>query len=200
MALAPDDVAVAAWAWMILTAARPGEALAARWDQIDFDKGLWLNPAPKTKKAKKKKGQEEFSEPLPVPLSDLALRILEERMKTVGPAPEGPIFPGCGGAKLVYTTFATALSKASVGIDAGSPHSWRSIFADAAADRLGVARETREAALGHSLGAVEGAYRRETGVEARRLAMQAYADWLAGKGGDNVVAFGARGIAFKGRA
>jgi hypothetical protein len=37
--------------------------------------------------------------------------------------------------------------------------------------------------LGHSLGAVEGAYRRETGVETRRLLMDAYAGWLL----DNVV-------------
>jgi integrase len=192
MALAPDNVATAAWAWMILTAARPGEALAARWGQIDRDKGLWLNPAPKTKKSKKAKAgaKAETADALPVPLSSLALRILDVAARwRVGDL----VFPGRGDAKLVYTTFATALNKAGVGIDAGSPHSWRSIFADAAADRLGVARETREAALGHSLGAVEGAYRRETGVEARRLAMQAYANWLMDEK-VNVV------VPFKGRA
>jgi hypothetical protein len=69
----------------------------------------------------------------------------------------------------------------------GSPHSWRSIFADAAADRLDIQRETREAALQHSLGAVEAAYRRETGVAARAAAMQRYGDWLMGRIGDNVV-------------
>jgi hypothetical protein len=56
----------------------------------------------------------------------------------------------------------------------------------------GFRRETAEAALGHSLGAVEGAYRRETAVETRRVMMEAYVAWLAGKGADNVVAFPAR--------
>jgi integrase len=186
MALAPGNVAVAAWAWMILTAARPGEALAARWDQIDLNKKLWLNPAPKTKKAKKTKGKAkaETAEPLPVPLSDPALAILDMAVRW---RVSDLVFPGRGGAKLVYTTFVTALNKASVGVDAGAPHSWRSIFRDVVEDKCGFRRETAEAALGHSLGAVEGAYRRETGVEARRPMMAAYANWLTDE--SNVIAF-----------
>ena len=191
MALAPDNVSIACWAFMILTAARPGEAVAARWDQIDRDKKLWLNPAPKTKKAKKAKGKEkvETNDPLPVPLSDLALAILDmaERWRN-----GDFIFPGRGGAKVVYTTFVTALNKASVGIDAGAPHSWRSIFRDVVEDKCGFRRETAEAALGHSLGAVEGAYRRETGVEARIPMMAAYAAWLTEESTVNIVAFKAK--------
>jgi hypothetical protein len=78
------------------------------------------------------------------------------------------------------------------GVDAGSPHSWRSIFRDWAEDIGGFRRETAEAALGHSRGAVEKAYRRETGVEARRPMMAAYANWLTEEGEGNVVAFPAR--------
>jgi hypothetical protein len=40
-------------------------------------------------------------------------------------------------------------------------------------------------------GAVEGAYRRETGVEARAIAMQRYANWLMDEKA-NVVAFPGR--------
>jgi hypothetical protein len=177
MGLAPNNVAIAAWIFMALTAARPGEALAARWDQIDFDKNLWLNPAPKTKKTRKKaKAKTETAKPLAVPLSSLALKILD-MAKAFGSS--DLIFPSRGGSKLGHSTFATAPARA--GIDVGSPHSWRSIFRDWAEDIGGFRRETAEAALGHSLGAVEKAYRRETGVEARRPMMAAYANWLMGE-------------------
>ena len=61
-----------------------------------------------------------------------------------------------------------------MGFDIGNPHAWRSIFRDWAEDKGGFRRETAEAALGHSLGVVKKAYRRETGVEARRVMMEAY--------------------------
>ena len=93
-------------------------------------------------------------------------------------------------APLSYDAFATAPGKA--GVDAGTPHSWRSIFRDACGDRLRVDRDLAEAALSHTLGAVEGAYRRETAIEARRPVMEAYAKWLEGEPSDNVVAFPAR--------
>jgi integrase len=183
MGLAADNVAVACWAFMASTAARPGETLAARWNQIDFDKKLWMNPAPKTKKTSKK-AKMETAKPLAVPLSSAALRILD-LAKAFGSG--DLIFPSRGGGKLAHSTFAVAPTRA--GIDAGSPHSWRSIFRDFAEDIGGFRRETAEVALGHSLGAVEKAYRRETGVEARRPMMAAYANWLTGEDDGNVVAF-----------
>ena len=99
------------------------------------------------------------------------------------------MFPGLSGSPLSYTAFSRAPAKA--GIDAGSPHSWRSIFRDACGDKLRVDRDLAEAALAHSLGKVEAAYRRETAVEARRAVMEAYANWLMGEG-VNVIAFKSR--------
>jgi integrase len=163
--------------FMILTAARPSEALTARWDQIDLGKKIWLNPSSKTDK------------PLPVPLTPAALAVLE-RQASVRVGDGEAVFPGRSGSPIGYATFSAAARNAD--FDLGSPHSWRSIFADAAADKLGVARETREAALGHSLGKVEAGYRRETGVAARAAAMEAYAAWLTGTDRANVVAFPAR--------
>jgi hypothetical protein len=61
------------------------------------------------------------------------------------------------------------------------------VFRDFAEDIGGFRRETAEAALGHSLGAVEKAYRRETGVEARRVMTEAYKRWLTVE--SNVIAF-----------
>jgi integrase len=169
---AQASTALSALAFMIATAARPSEALEARWDQIDLDAKIWLNPSSKTDK------------PLPAPLSSIALAVLD-RQESIRSG--DMVFPGRGGSPVSYATFSAAAR--DIGFDLGSPHSWRSIFADAVSEKLGVSRETREAALGHSLGKVEEAYRRETGVEARRVAMEAYADWLLGRGADNVVAF-----------
>jgi hypothetical protein len=59
-------------------------------------------------------------------------------------------------------------------------------------DKCGFRRETAEAALGHSLGAVEGAYRRETAIEARTPMMQAYTQWLLGTASENIPAFPTR--------
>jgi len=52
----------------ILTAARSGEALAARWDEMDMDGKVWTVPAGRTKAAREHR----------VPLSDRALAILRE--------------------------------------------------------------------------------------------------------------------------
>jgi integrase len=127
--------------------ARPSEVLAARWDQIDLDKKLWMNPVSKTGKL------------LPVPLSSIALAILERQARVrVGDA----MFRRRG-SPASHAAFSVA--SRSVDLDIGNPHAWRSIFRDWAEDIGGFRRETAEAALGHSLGAVEKAYRRETGVE-----------------------------------
>jgi hypothetical protein len=54
----------------------------------------------------------------------------------------------------------------------------RSILRDWAGEIGFVQRETAEAVLAHALGPVEGAYNRQTGVPARRAAMEGYARWL----------------------
>jgi integrase len=180
MARAETGTAFAAWVWAIATATRPGEeALKAKWSEVDFERRTWTVPAARMKGAKGT-GREHV-----VPLSSVALRALEwQRSRRTGDA----IFPGSSGSPLSYSAFAKATGQA--GLDAGSPHSWRSIFRDWAEEIGGVSPRTAEAALAHSLGKVERAYRRETAIEARRAAMQKYADWLAGE--SNVVAFPAR--------
>ena len=122
--------------------------------------------------------------PLPVPLSPIALEVLK-RQETVRTGDK--VFPGRGGSPLHFSTFSAAPKDA--GLDIGTPHSWRSIFRDWAEDIGGFRRETAEAALAHSLGVVESAYRRETALAARTPMMAAYANWLAGEGESKVVAF-----------
>jgi integrase len=167
----------AAWAFMALTAARPSEALGTQWREVDLERALWTVPA-----TRMKGGREHV-----VPLSSAALGILElQRERRTGDA----VFPGRGGSVLAYSGFADAPMRAS--LDVGSPHSWRSIFRDCCGDRLRVDRDLAEAALAHSLGGVEGAYRRETAIEARRPVMEAFAHWLTGAD-RNVIEFRPRG-------
>jgi integrase len=118
-----------------------------------------------------------------VPLSTTALAVLKRRACVrTGDA----IFPGRSGLPLSYNSFAQAPAKA--GIDAACPHGWRSVFRDWAGDIGEIARDLAEAALAHSLGATEGAYRRLTAVDRRRAVMETYARWL-NDGNAKVVAF-----------
>ena len=52
----------------ILTAARTGEAIGARWSEIDLDKGLWTVPGERMKSGRERR----------VPLSDRALAIISQ--------------------------------------------------------------------------------------------------------------------------
>jgi integrase len=157
------SAAFAAWTFMILCASRPSEALNAQWREVDLDRKLWVVPA-----SRMKSGREHR-----VPLSQAALEILDRQMTVrTGDA----IFPGRGGSPLSYDTFASAPARA--GIDAATPHGWRSVFRDWAGDIGDVPRDLAEAALAHSLLSVEASYRRRTAVERRRSVMTRYSDWL----------------------
>ena len=176
MSLAANSTPLSALVFMIATAARPSEALGAKWDEIDLEKRLWTVPA-----ARMKGGKEHV-----VPLSPVALAALDRQ---AGVRCGDAVFPGLGGSPMSYGAFAAAAR--GLDFDLGTPHSWRSIFRDAAEDKCGYLPHTAEAALAHSLGKVEAAYRRETAVEARRGLMDAYARWLMGEGA-NVLAFKSR--------
>jgi integrase len=172
----PAGAAIDAWLFMIATCARPSEAREARWSEVDFDRRLWTLPAERAKT-----GCEHVT-----PLNSIALETLERRRKArTGYA----VFASRSGSPVSNSVFTRVPKK--TGIDAGAPHSWRSIFRDWSGDVGRIDRDLAEAALAHSLGATEGAYRRDTAVEARRGPMQKYADWLVGVEAD-VIAFPAR--------
>ena len=102
----------------------------------------------------------------------------------------GAAFPGRSGSPIAYSNFVAAPAKAD--LDTGSPHGWRSVFRDWANDTGRIDRDLAEAALAHALNAVEGAYRPQSAIEARRPAMEAYAQWLAGEAHADVIVFPAR--------
>ena len=102
----------------------------------------------------------------------------------------GAVFPGRSGSPIAYSSFVEAPAKAD--LDTGSPHGWHSAFRDWASDTGRIDRDLAEAALSHALNAVEGAYRRQRAIEARRPAMEAYAQWLVGDASADIIVFPAR--------
>lgn len=75
----PSQVAAGVIALLAATGARKGEALAARWEHIDFERRLWVVPLSKSGRRRH------------IPLSDLALRILNRQRRL----PNCPwVFPG----------------------------------------------------------------------------------------------------------
>jgi integrase len=151
----------------ILTAARSGEALAARWDEIDFDAKLWTVPAGRMKAAREHR----------VPLSDRAIAILREMEE--GRTGEH-VFPGQRSRRpLSNMAFEMLLRRVSSPYTA---HGFRSSFRDWAGDKTTFPREVAEAALAHAIGnETEAAYRRSDALEKRRKLMDAWGAFLEAK-------------------
>jgi integrase len=83
----PDQGAANAIRLLLLSGARRGELLKARWDDVDLEAGVWSKPASTTKQEKRHR----------VPLSDAARRLLSEMQEQVDedaewlfPAPRKP--------------------------------------------------------------------------------------------------------------
>ena len=147
--------------FLILTAARSGEARGATWDEIDSKSATWTIPGARMKAGYSHK----------IPLSGRALAILAEaRALSDGPL----LFPSSRQGKLVDgRTLGRTLQGA--GIEGTTVHGLRSSFRDWCAD-TGQPREIAEAALAHIVGGVEGAYFRSDLFERRREVMD---DWAA---------------------
>jgi integrase len=149
--------------WMILTASRIGEALGARWREIDIEAGLWLVPAQRMKSNKAHR----------VPLSPSALALLAALPKG---QPDDLVFPGHKAGKPLSDMMMKALF-VRMGVVGITSHGFRSTFRDWAGEATSHPREVCEAALAHAVGnAVELAYRRGDALEKRRALM---CDWAA---------------------
>jgi integrase len=160
------DVAAQALAFLILTAARTGEVIGAKWSEIDFKERLWVVPGKRMKAHKEHR----------VPLSAPALAILEAR-------PEGGkgdfVFPSSrGGRRLSDMALLRALT--AMGRDDLTVHGFRSTFSDWCSERTNFPAAVREMALAHTIeNKVEEAYRRGDLLEKRRQLMAAWARYCA---------------------
>ncbi len=64
----PEEISAAAIQFLLLTGARRGEVLAARWPEFDLEAGVWTKPATNTKQKRSHR----------IPLSTAALAVLEQ--------------------------------------------------------------------------------------------------------------------------
>ena len=173
-----DGISPKALEFAILTAARTGEVLGARWNEIDLDQKIWTVPAQRMKGAKEHR----------VPLPNRATAILKE----LATARTGEVvFPGFKpGKPLSDMALEMVLRRANVDV---TVHGFRSAFRDWAGERTTIQREVAEAALAHLVGdEVERAYRRGDALEKRRKLMDAWASFCEAGKSENVVHIGQR--------
>jgi integrase len=164
---AVEGMGALALQYTILTAARSGEALGARWEEIDFDAAVWTVPASRMKARKAHT----------VPLSGAALAVLDH-MRSIS-LNEFVFFGQRDGAPISNMAMSMVLRRLDLDV---TTHGFRSCFRDWAGDQTSHAREVAEAALAHRGGdSVELAYRRGDALEKRRHLMQDWADYCAPK-------------------
>lgn len=169
-----DAIAARGLAFLILTAARSGEVLGARWYEFDLEAGIWTVPAMRMKAGR------EHRVPLSSPALDAVTALRETRSSDF-------VFPGQKpGRPLSGMAFEMLMRRMEVG--AFTVHGFRSAFRDWAGDETSFPREVAEQALAHRVGdATERAYRRTDALERRRKLMDAWASYcVAGSAGSVV--------------
>jgi integrase len=163
-----EGMAARALEFLILTAARTGEVMGARWPEINLREKLWTIPAERMKAGKEHR----------VPLSPRAVEILE----AVRPGPseaDGYVFPGNKAKKPLSNMAFSMLLRRMECIDM-TAHGMRSSFRDWCAERTNFPSEVAEMALAHSVGnKVEAAYRRGDLYVKRQQLMDHWATFCA---------------------
>jgi integrase len=158
----------------ILTSARTGEVLGARWGELDLDAKVWAVPAGRMKAAREHR----------VPLSEAALAVLETvrplaLTRDGNPDVAAPVFPGPRRA-LPMSNMVMLMLLRRMGRGDLTAHGFRSTFSDWAAERTGYQREVVEMALAHAVeNKVAAAYRRGDLFEKRRKLMEAWAGFCS---------------------
>lgn len=159
-----------AFEFLILTATRTSEVLAATWAEINGE--TWTIPAARMKAKREHR----------VPLSPRCLAILK-RAKELGG--DGFIFPGrTKGKPLSNMAFLMTLRR--LGVDT-TAHGFRSSFRDWTAERTNFPRDVCEMALAHTVqDKTEAAYRRGDLFDKRRELMASWAAYATAKRGEVV--------------
>jgi integrase len=163
-----EGTAARALEFAILTAARTGEVIGARWDEIDFLEKTWTVPAERMKAGREHR----------VPLSERAVAILEE-VRPLRLAEDGFVFPGAKfGRPLSNMAFLMLLRR--MGRHDVTGHGFRSSFRDWAAERTNFPSEVAEIALAHTVSdKTVAAYNRSDLFDRRRRLMAAWATFCA---------------------
>lgn len=156
--------AARALAFLILTAARSGEVLGAKWGEIDGD--LWIVPAERMKAGVQHS----------VALSGAAVAVLDSVAKR---GTGDFIFAGQKGGQLSNMSMEMLLRRMDVG--KCTVHGFRSAFKDWSLNHTEFPDEISEEALAHVVGSkVRRAYRRSEALDRRRALMEAWAEHVTG--------------------
>ena len=154
--------------FLILTAARSGEARGATWDEIEFDSATWTIPG-----SRMKAGEEHR-----VPLSDQALDVLmlaHELDDGSGLCFPSPLRLG----RMLSDMTLTKILRSTGLADRATVHGFRTSFKTWTMEQTDTPWAVGEAALAHQLGgSVEQAYARSDLFDRRRSLMQQWADYL----------------------
>jgi integrase len=132
-----DDVSAAnAVRLLLLTGARRGELLSARWDDIDIYAGVWVKPGATTKQKTQHR----------IPLSEAACRLLTEMQEQ---ADTEWLFPARGGGHRAHINSAWDMLRKAAGIPDARLHDLRHTYATALASS-GLGLPVIGALLGHT--------------------------------------------------
>jgi integrase len=159
-----EGVAAQALQFVILTAARTGEVIGARWDEIDLATATWTVPAERMKTGVAHK----------VPLTPRAIELLNGLYREDG---NPHLFigsqAGCGLSNMAMTTVLRRMRRGDITV-----HGFRSTFRDWAAERTNFPNHIVEMALAHTIGdKVEAAYRRGDLFAKRKALMAAWVNY-----------------------
>ena len=150
--------------FLVLTAARSGEARLATWDEIDLEEALWTVPANRIKSRTEHR----------VPLSPQVIQLLQEARLLKDST--NLVFPSLAARPLSDSTLSKLLRENHI---PAVPHGFRSSFRDWAAENTQASWAAMELSLAHRIGNdTERAYARSDLFNQRRLLMQQWADYL----------------------
>jgi integrase len=161
-----EGMAARALEFAIFTAARTGEVIGAKWDELDLNAAVWKIPAGRMK------GGREHT----VPLSKCAIELLRALPSEdgndhvfIGPA------QGAGLSNMAMTAVLRRMGRGDVTV-----HGFRSSFRDWAAECTNYPNHVVEMALAHAVGdRVEAAYRRGDLLNKRKQLAEAWARYCS---------------------
>lgn len=160
-----NAMAAKALMFTCLTGSRTSEVLQMRWEEVDFDAGLWTCPAERMKAGEVHR----------VPLSDEMVAILEPLQAMQSDY----VFEGQKRHKPL-SNMAMLMLLRRMKIEGVTVHGFRSTFRVWAAEVANVPREVAEMSLSHRVGSeVELAYQRSDLLEKRRGLMENWSSFVA---------------------
>ena len=160
---ARSSMSACALRFTILTACRTGEAIGARWPEIDLAAAVWTIPAERMKAHREHR----------VPLSEAAVELLRALPRMDG---NDAVFWGMRKPTISNMAMLELIRGMRPGL---TVHGFRSSFRDWAAECTSFPAEVVEMALAHTIqNQVEAAYRRGDLLDKRRELMRAWAAHL----------------------